>query len=346
MKGGLAASMGKTIAGGLINCYRGMMRNKILYNALLIGFMVSACILFLCARHVTADDRIAVHYQYEGQSHIVYSEKIGPNTFIFNKGAGKIIKITTLDWAPYIGRDICRQGWVQQLTIALLSSQGYEIICTFYPWARTISLAEMGNVDILYPEYFIEPEAPSDVYAGTKRRDHLAISKKIPGGPIAFMKRKGAKDNYNGDLKNLGGASIGVVRGYQNTPEFDRLMDQKFFNVYGTTDDFSNVKMLVANRVDLIIGDPAVIFFCISHSNLAAAEKKRIIDGIEIVYPLIQYNHLYYAVSKKRPNWKDTLELLNRTISEFEENKEVIRIIERTNNACGFVMETMESYKQ
>jgi len=309
------------------------------------GFLILlTTIFFLCANHTAADDRIEVQYQYKGQTHVVYSERTGPNTFVFNKGAGKIVKITTLDWMPYIGKDICQQGWVQQLTIALLSSQGYEIISTFYPWARTIALAEMGNVDILYPEYFIEPEAPSDVYPGTKRQDHLAISKKIPGGPVAFIKRKGTKSRFKGDLKNLKDESIGVVRGYQNTPEFDRLMDLKFFRTYDATDDFSNIKMLVANRVNFIIGDPAVIFFSISHANLSNAEKNRILEGIEVDYPVIQYNHLYYAVSKKRAGWKNMLEVINRAISEFEESGELIRIIERTNSSCGFVMESQEKY--
>jgi len=296
---------------------------------------------FFSISETAARNPLTIDFNYKNKSHSISGEKINDYTYIFNKGGRKKIKITTLDWRPYIGDTICKQGWVQQLTIALLASQDYEIISTFYPWARTIAVAEAGNADILYPEYFIEPDAPSDIYKGTKRRDHLAISDKIPGGPIAFIKRKGEKDNYNGNLINLKTEAIGVVRGYQNTPEFDSMMDQNFFKIDEVTDDLTNIRILMARRVNLIIGDPAVIYYSVKNSDWPDEEKKAILSSIEVVKPSIQYNHLYYAVSKKRPEWRQTLEMLNRTLNEFEISGELYHIIETTNSNCGFDMETL-----
>ncbi len=315
------------------------MKNK--HTIILFGACIITSILLLAAEMAYAESDINVYFNYKDKSHSISGEKINDYTYIFNQGAQKKIKITTLDWQPYIGNTICKQGWVQQLTIAILASQGYEIISTFYPWARTIATAEAGNADILYPEYFIEPDAPSDIYKGSKRLDHLAISKKIPGGPIAFIKRKGEKDNYKGDLLNLKGAAIGVVRGYQNTPEFDNLMDQNFFNIDEVTDDFTNIKILVAKRVNLILGDPSVIRFSVLNSDLNDDEKRQLLNSIEVVKPAIQYNHLYYAVSKKRPQWRQTLEMLNRTLIEFEKSGELFNIIRNTNVDCGYRMETL-----
>jgi polar amino acid transport system substrate-binding protein len=305
------------------------------------GICIITSMLILSGRMAYAKSHLTVDFHYRGKSYSISGEQLNDYTYIFNQGALKKIKITTLDWEPYIGKSICKQGWVQQLTIAILASQGYEIVCTYYPWARTIATAESGNADILYPEYFIEPDAPSDIYEDTKRLDHLAISEKIPGGPVAFIKRKGEKDNYNGKLLNLKDAVIGVVRGYQNTPEFDRLMDQNFFNIDEATDDLTNIKMLVAKRVDMIIGDPSVIYFSVANSDWPADEKKNILSHIETIKPAIQYNHLYYAVSKKRPEWRQTLEMLNRTIDEFKKSGELSHIIEMTNSNCGFMTETL-----
>ena len=106
---------------------------------------------------------------------------------------------------------------------------------------------------------------PSDIFKFTKRLDHLALSEKIPGGPIAFVKRKGEKDHYNGKLMNLKGAAIGVVRGYQNIPEFDSLMDQNFFNIDEVTDDLSKIRMLMARRVNVIVGDQMVISYSVGN---------------------------------------------------------------------------------
>jgi len=299
------------------------------------------CFLFVFSTETAYAEALTVNFNYKNKSYSISGTKINDYTYIFNQGAPRKIKITTLDWQPYVGKTLCKQGWVQQLTIAMLASQDYEIICTFYPWARTIATAESGNADILYPEYYIEPDAPSDVYKGSKRRDHLAISEKIPGGPIAFIKRKGEKDDYNGNLYHLKGAAIGVVRGYQNTPEFDRLMDRNFFNITEVTDDLTNIKILIAGRVNLIIGDPAVIYYSVKNSDWPDDKKIKILNSIETVKPIIKYNHLYYAVSKNRSHWKQILKMLNQTIEEFKKSGELFNIIRATNTDCGFTMETL-----
>ena len=247
---------------------------------------------FACAAHASdVNHRIFVKFHLNSKSYIITGEKKSPHTYIFNKGAPKSISITTLNWAPYIGETICKQGWVQQLTIALLASRGYEITSSFFPWARTIMRAETGAADILYPEYFIEPGAPSDVYKGTNRLDHLALSRKIPGGPIAFMKRKGEEDRFKGDLFNLKNEKIGVVRGYQNTPEFDALMDTGFFDISLAVDDLMNAKKLVNHRVNLIIGDPAVVRFNIAQSNFSQKKKLEMLENIEMVQLVVMKQH-------------------------------------------------------
>ena len=93
-------------------------------------------------------------FEFNGRKIFIEGEKIAPHTYLFNKGARKKISIATLDWPPYIGETICGQGWVQQLTIALLSSLGYEITSTFLPWTRALIAVESGASDLLYPEYY------------------------------------------------------------------------------------------------------------------------------------------------------------------------------------------------
>lgn len=308
------------------------------------------CILLICA---TADpavtaakgSTISVNFNYHGHPVVITGEKIAPHTYLFNRGASKKIKIATLDWSPYIGENICNQGWVQQFTVALLATRGYEITSYFLPWARTIMVAETGQVDVLYPEYYIGPSAPSDVIKGTKRLDNLAISKRFPGGPIAFMKRKGEPDNFKGNLLNLRGEKIGVVRGYQNTPAFDALMDKGFFDISPAVDDLMNVRKLVHHRVNLVIGDPSVITYSVNQSDLTSEQKKTILDDVEIVKPIIQYNYLYYAVSKKRPGWETILAEINAGIDEFVASGLIFKIIQKANKECGYpIDETLRPY--
>ncbi len=280
-------------------------------------------------------ETINVNFQHMGKDYHIQGQGI-KNTYVFNAGAKKKVSLSTLEWAPYIGQDICNQGWVQQLTVALLTSQGYEVTISFYPWARTISMAEKGRVDILFPEYFIEPAAPSDVIKNTKRTDHLALSLAIPGGPIALLKRKDFKSPFKGELSTLKGQSIGVVRGYQNTPEFDALMDSGFFRIDNSVDDLMNAIKLSKGRIDYIVGDPSVIFFSVRTGNhLSEKAKKSILNSIEVVEPPLQYNSLYYAVSKKAPEWKTLLKTINKAITSFEKEGVTQQIINNTRKQCN-----------
>jgi polar amino acid transport system substrate-binding protein len=300
----------------------------------ILGVLMITCGLFPLSTAADSHNSLAVEFYFNGYLNSIVGEKIAPHTYVFNKGGGAKISIATLDWAPYIGENICKQGWIQQLTVALLASRGYEITSIFLPWARAVRMAETGSVDILYPEYFIELGAPSDAYKGTRRREHLALSLKLPGGPIAFMKRRGETDHYKGDLLNLKNEKIGVVRGYQNTPEFDALMDRNFFDISQSVDDLMNTTKLINNRIDLIIGDPRVIRFSIANGMLSQREKTKLLQSIEMVQPAIGYNHLYYAISKKRPSWEKTLALLNSAIAEFETSGLMFEIIETVNTTC------------
>ncbi|WP_448549628.1 substrate-binding periplasmic protein [Thalassotalea fusca] len=270
---------------------------------------------------------VEVKYQYDGKVHTLVGERT-PEGYRFNSASNKVLTLATLEWPPYIGEELCNKGWVFQFTVALLVHKGYQVNIHFYPWARAVKMVETGQMDILFPEYFIEDSSPSDVIEGKKRRELLAQSNKFPGGNISFMKRKNDNIKFDGNLSNLRGQNIGVVRGYQNTPEFDAMMDAKLIDVVSAVDELQLMKMLVAKRVNLIIGDPLVFRYAVNYSDVTMNNKMALLDGVEEVSPAIKYNHLYYAVSVKSENWRSILDDINLALIEFDIAGETQRIIE------------------
>lgn len=258
------------------------------------------------------------------------------NNYLFHSNKNtKQIKLATLNWPPYIGEHVCDLGWVFQFTAALLHSKGYNIKVTFLPWARAVRSVELGDYDILFPEYFIEDTAPSDNVKGASRRDVLALSNSYMGGNISFLKRKGEKDFFAGKLINMVGQRIGVVRGYQNTPEFDAMMDKGQFQIMQAIDDFQLVRLLVRKRVDYIIGDPEVLRTVVQFStSLRSPQKYTMLNSFEQVQPAIQYNPLYFALSKRKSNWQSLLADINNGIAQFTDSNELNRIIEDSKSRC------------
>jgi len=290
-------------------------------------------ILSITTSSSIASEKISVGYFKSGK-YVVSEGTQTAKGYIFNHESNKKIKLATLDWPPYIGQNLCNKGWVFKFTVALLVSKGYQVNIEFLPWARAVRSVELGSNDILFPEYYIEDSAPSDYVKGKRRREVLMLSNEFPGGMIGFIKRKGEKDNFNGNLNNLKNESIGVVRGYQNTPEFDAMMDNNEFKIVQAVDDLQLVKLLVAKRVNLIIGDPTVLRFTVNYSSLPAPEKAKLLNSIEQVKPAIKYNALYYALSTKNNNANSILKDINTALYEFKNSGETQRIIDMGSSEC------------
>jgi len=274
---------------------------------------------------------LEVSYFLKGVKHTINGKKI-PQGYQFNAQSKKILHLATLDWPPYIGESLCGKGWVFQFTVAVLVSRGYQVNIHFFPWARSVKLVELGEMDILFPEYFIEDSAPSDVVAHKKRTELLVLSNNFPGGEVALLKRKDQPFDFHGNLSTLKNQLVGVVRGYQNTPEFDTMMDNKQFSVINAVDELQLIRLLYAKRVKVIVGDPKVFEYILVNSTLSIAEKKAIETAIEVVKPSLKLNDLYYAVSKKYPAWKTLINDINLALNQFEQNGETKRFI--LNSQC------------
>jgi len=273
------------------------------------------------------DESLAIHYSSQGKQHTTQGIRT-PQGYRFNESSDKVLNLATLNWPPYISEAVCNKGWVFQFTVALLVSKGYQVNIHFYPWARSVMLVEKGQMDILFPEYFIESSAPSDAIKGKKRQELLVLSNKFAGGELSLLKRHDYEFSLKPDLSNLKGKIIGVVRGYQNTPEFDAMMDSKQFAIVEAVDELQLVKLLVAKRVDLIVGDPKVVTYSVNYSDLSNRNKQALLNNINVVSPALKYNHLYYAISNKYPHWSQLLEDLNLALLEFQQSGETARFIE------------------
>ncbi|MBE0368759.1 substrate-binding periplasmic protein [Pseudoalteromonas aurantia] len=291
-------------------------------------------ILSFCFFHLYAHAAINVGYFKNAKYHLVQGSK-HKTGYLYNAEATKgQLHIVTLDWPPYIGNALCNKGWVFQFAVSLLAEQGYSIFIEFLPWARAVRAVELGKADILMPEYYIEDSAPSDYVKNKTRREVLALSNSFSGGEIGFLKRKGDPDRFSGNLSSLKGEKIGVVRGYQNTPEFDAMMDNNEFAIVEAVDDLQLVKLLVGGRVNLIIGDPTVLRFTVNYSDLSKPEKVTLLRNIDDETKPIKYNHLYFALSKNKPKWRTVLSDINRALYMFENSEETNRIIEMGSSEC------------
>ncbi len=278
-------------------------------------------------------ENIEVNYIDNGQHVSIAGKKVG-NHYIFNSNSKKILRLTTLNWPPYISEEQCNMGWVFQLTVAMLVSKGYQVRIQFLPWKRAVRVVELGDHDILFPEYFFDETVYSQNLENTRRRTIIALSDHFDGGLLRLVKRRGVDDAFRGDLSILENKIFGVVRGYQNTPVFDQMVANGQLKTIEGGDELQLAKMLLAKRVDYIVVDPKVLDYVIKHSSLTKSQKVRMLTGTENVEPALQYNYLYYAISKKSSRWLEINEDINAALATFKGNAEIQRMI-KTNEQCA-----------
>lgn len=74
-------------------------------------------------------------------------------------------------------------------------------------------------------------------------------------------------------LDDLRKFSIGTVRGYVNEKEFDSMVHNKKIHAEEAVDDITNLRKLLAKRIDMAVIDPEVMDYLIEHDDNLKKQK-------------------------------------------------------------------------
>ncbi len=161
----------------------------------------------------------------------------------------RVVSMASLEWPPYIGRELPDQGALAIVARAAFAKAGYELRIDFYPWARTLHMARTEKKYAGYfPEYFSEEIAKEFVFS-----DPVGTS------PLGFAERKDAPVSWQ-TLDDLCSVKIiGTVRAYVNTEAFDLKAARGEIRVEEVTDDATNLRKIAGGRIPLAVIDRYVM---------------------------------------------------------------------------------------
>ncbi len=217
-----------------------------------------------------------------------------------------IVKLATLDWPPYVGKDLPKYGFTTAIVSEAFKRAGYEVKIDFMPWARVLQEAEAGQYDAAYPEYYSE-----------ERVKTFFLSESFAVGPLGFYKRKADNIIYT-KLEDLKPYRIGVVLGYTNTPEFDAA---DYLQKDAVNSDEQNLRKLLLGRVDLIVIDKFVGQYIIKTSIPEAA------DALEFINPPLLEQPLYVIFSRQAAGSEQKLQAFNAALKTMREDGTLERIL-------------------
>jgi polar amino acid transport system substrate-binding protein len=165
---------------------------------------------------------------------------VGSSLSVSQAWAEEIITVATLEYAPWTGKNLKFNGFVNHVITEAFRRKGYSVKFTYLPWKRAVIETKNGNYAAL-----------SYVYWSKDREKEFYLSDPISVEKIVFfhLQSNPIKDwNTLDDLKDY---KFGATRGYTYTKEFWQAVESKRLKVYVTDSDVQNFKKLFAGRIDI-----------------------------------------------------------------------------------------------
>lgn len=234
-----------------------------------------------------------------------------------------VYELVTLNWPPYVfsengkvsGYDV---DVVRAAFDAVEIDPAIELDVSVLPWKRALLSSELGRYVALFPKYYDESKKReftySDVYSGSKLYFFKLKSND-------FVLPKNWVFRKPSDFKILKNRSVGIVRGYINTSEFDESRAFKKIKV-GTDADL--LELLYKKRVDLIVMDYKVM----QHFKAKFSPKY---DEVESLPSLLGRKKHYLAFSNANYLTKQAISDFNRGLKIIRNNGTLNKLMKKYN---------------
>lgn len=224
----------------------------------------------------------------------------------------KTIRLTTLEWEPYIGKGLPDQGFVHEIVTEAFKREGYTVQIDYYPWVRAVRMSDDGVVDGYFPEYYAQ-----------SREEFALFSEPFKGGPVGFFKLKSNNISWK-SLDDLRPYSIGTVRDYVNEEKFDAT---DFLKKDEVNDDETNFRKLFGKRIDLVVADRFVGEYLVRN------KMPNNLPELEFLEPPLIEHSLFVCISKKAADADAKLKAFNNGLASMKKDGTYDKILIKHNIA-------------
>lgn len=194
-------------------------------------------------------------------------------------------------WPPFADENNPDDGLSLEIVRAAYKTQDFDVKMKFVPWVRAEEGVKEGVYDILV-----------NVWRTEARATELFFSTPYTSNSIKFIKLKNNPFEYHG-INSLDGVNLGTVRGYGYGEELAK--PTRFFREDANS-FISNVRKLVARRIDLTLEDEIVARFIINK------EAPKLLEQVEFTKNPFSSNPLYIAAGLKNPKHREIIESFNK----------------------------------
>ncbi len=216
------------------------------------------------------------------------------------------ILLASTEYPPYTGESLLGGGFLTRAIAMAFEYAGYLAQTRFYPWNRALQLTQIGKVDGI-----------TAIWRTAEREQWLAFSDPIVNNELGFyaLAERGPLLLKLADIKARK-LKVGVVRGYALPKAMLDLQPQ----LQETLNDATGLRMLAAQRMDLMLIDRAV-----AHHILAEqAPDSRL--GLVWQNIVVESMPLHLALRRDSPRQAQQLAAFNAGLAAINSDGSLARL--------------------
>ncbi len=227
--------------------------------------------------------------------------------------AEETIRIATGEWPPYVSKDLKHNGLVFRIIREAFLLEGIKVKVRFFPWARSMMYAKMGEWDATAP-WTPNPEREKDFY----------FSDPFVSEKIVFFHLKSYQFNWK-TIDDLKGITIGGTLSYNYGEIFERAEKEGSIRVDRVPRNVQNFKKLLLGRIQTTPYDIEAGYNIIN-KNL----KRQQISSVTHHPQALTESSLSVLFSKKVEKNKRLLILFNKGLKRLRKSKKMEHYFEES----------------
>lgn len=157
------------------------------------------------------------------------------------------VVLLTLEWPPYTGIKLPRNGFVSERVRAAYAALGQDARIGFFSWRRALRLP---YTDHRFAGFF-------PAYPSMERKQVCHLSEPVGVSPLGLAQLRSKPLKWT-RVEELANYRIGVVTAYANEDSFDKLAKDGVIKTTDAETDAENLINLVRGKVDGVVIDSHV----------------------------------------------------------------------------------------
>ncbi len=233
-------------------------------------------------------------------------------------GKASLLRIATGEFAPWTGQELPHGGHVNHIIQAAFAAEGVEVQFVYLPWKRAFEETRLGKFD-----------ATSYWYENTERREAMLFSEPLVVNRTVFFQRADAEPIRWLSLNDLSQYRMSATLGFTYTEAFYQAIEAKTINPIMVPSDIQNLKLLLADRVDLFATDEMSGFYMAAQLGIDP-RKLRVLE------PALSAPQGYLLASKNHPNAQWLIQTFNRGLKKIKADGGYRKMLDRVDNSSFY----------